>query len=186
MSLIGPGLSLVLFYKVWRTSRRLPRHWQRTLSLTAASITVVTLALSAVFLNSDYTDDSLWTLGWGGRIGVVAISVIGLVGIFAALALKSRAFGRFSPWMAIPLDILAGLLIYLGVLWLSPQVYYTFYQMIFTDLPVQIVIKSPVDPDRLHQILIPVKGGSLADHLASIGFWAVLPFTIWQHANRRR
>jgi hypothetical protein len=186
MSLIGPTLSLILFYKLWRTTRHQPSSWQQTLSLALSACIVVILALSSVFLSSGYANDSLWTLGWGGRIGVVAISLIGLAGIFTVLAFKSRALGQSSPWVTIPLDIIAGMLIYLLALWLSPQVFYTFYQTIFTDLPVQIVIKSPFDLNRLQQILIPVKDGSLANHLASIGFWAVLPFTIWQHANRLR
>lgn len=185
MSLIGPILSLLLFAKIVQLVRREPPHWAQTLSLIVPAGVMVIIALPSVFLDTGYANDSLWTLGWGGRLGVIAISSLGLIAVFGAIAVKSKRMARLPGLLAVPLDIIAGLLIYSVAFWLSPQLFYSFYQIIFPDLPAQIVIKSPLDQDRLRTIIIPAQGGSLADHLAGVGFWAVIPFTLWLHAGRK-
>ncbi len=185
MALIGPILSLILFGVIVGQVRRAPPYWAQTLCLIVPACMMVIIALPSVFFDTGYANDSLWTLGLGGRIGVVAISSFGLMAVFSVIAMKSNRLARLPQPAAIPLDIVAGLLVYCIAFWLSPQLFYSFYQLIFPDLPAQIVIKSPIDLDRLRDIIIPKHGGSLSDHLAGVGFWAVIPFTLWLHAGRK-
>jgi hypothetical protein len=129
-------------------------------------------------INTGYPDDSFWTLGWGGRAGVLAITMIGFVLLYALLALKSRALQDRRAGIVV-LDIAAGLLIYAVVYSLSPQVFYWFYRMILPDLPSQVVIKSPLDLTAIRAAIDFGDGPSLAQDIAGVGLWAVVPFSLW-------
>lgn len=131
-----------------------------------------------------YADDSFWTLDWFGRIGVIGISAVGIGALFWVIAWKSRVMARLGARWIIPLDIMIGWAICTVVYSLSPQVFYTFYGFIFPDLPQQWVISGSVAVDRL-QAAIDLRGNrNLSDDLAGITFWAIAPFTIWQHIRR--
>ena len=127
-----------------------------------------------------YPGDSFWTLDWGGRAGVVAISVTGLALLFAVLGAKSRRLPPLPLIPALARDILLGLVIYAVVYSLSPQVFYTFYRMIFPDLPGQIVINSAFNLSRIMPAIDFRDTGNLSDDLAGVGFWAVIPFALWR------
>jgi hypothetical protein len=147
----------------------------------------VVIAAAAIWpqVQAGYPQDSYWTLGWAGRAGVLAISAIGIAVFFAGIAVKTRVILRWkrqattTAWALI--DIAIGLLMF-GVLFsISPQVFYSFYLLIFQGLPQQWVIDGLLDTDRLKMIAKMDPLGSLADHLAGITLWAVVPFTVWLH-----
>ena len=101
------------------------------------------------------------------------------------MGLKSRLFRTMPIILGLPLDVAIGFVTFAVVYAISPQIYYTLYQFIFPNLPNQIVVKRLLDVERIIQIAQFSPVGSLSNHLAGIAFWAVLPFTIWMHANRR-
>lgn len=83
-----------------------------------------------------YSEDSFFSLGTGGQIGLACLSL--------ALAV-ALMFGAWRLMRGKPFVVRLGLAVVLFGLfvWLSPQVYYTYYQMIFDNLPVQWVIDWP-------------------------------------------
>lgn len=187
MSLLAAFVSLSWTAAIWWRVHDLARHWRLTLALIPAAGLAVVLASPALWQAAmgGYPGDSFWTLPGTGRWGVILISTGGLVAVFMLLAAKSRAFTRWPAVIAIPADVITGIAIYGVIHTISPQVFYSFYLLIFPDLPQQIVIRTFFDTDRLFDIAQLSVDGTLSDHLAGVGLWAVLPFTLWQHRLRR-
>ncbi|MEJ6403641.1 hypothetical protein [Yoonia sp. 2307UL14-13] len=161
------------------------RGSHHTLWLIPAALFAVMLATPPFWhaALAGYPKDSFWTLGPSGRAGVVAIATSGILAIFLMISAKTRAlFSLGWPRMiALPIDIATGLLMFGAIYSLSPQAFYAFYQLIIPDLPAQWVIDTAFDTGRIRHIVHIGPDGSMSDHLAGIGFWAVWPFTFWLH-----
>lgn len=187
MTLLSSALALLWFAAFWLLTRDRPQGVGLMILSAWACILAIALAAAVIWpaIAAGYPQDSFWTLDTFGRIGVATISGIGISLIFLALALKSRIILRFrrgptaTAWALI--DIAIGLLACGVIFSLSPQVFYSFYRMIFANLPQQWVIDGVLDQDRLKMIAVMAPGGSLADHLAGVTLWAILPFTAWLH-----
>lgn len=114
-----------------------------------------------------YANDSFLTLGLMGQIGLIGVS-----SVLTALALwiAWRAT-RGRAWHN-------RILIALGVLfvfqWLSPQVYYTYYQAIFDGLPWQIVINKPPDLRDFYDVLFFRGPTTLSAHGQGVLGWALI------------
>jgi hypothetical protein len=133
----------------------------------------------------EYPQDSFWTLSTSGRIGVVAISSIGIGLVFALLAWKTRRILRIKAQISATawtlFDIAIGVVLFGVIHTVSPQIFYSFYRLIFPNLPNQWVIDAIWDADGLRAVATLAEGGTLADHLAGIVLWAIVPFTGWLH-----
>ncbi|WP_342076405.1 hypothetical protein [Yoonia sp. SS1-5] len=179
------GISLFVLVAVI-CARTRSRPWQIPLLMIAA-FGVVAFAAAGIWdgVSGGYPGDSFWTLDLTGRIGVSAISILGLLIIFAVLAWKTQLIRRVlytAPRPALWLgDIVLSVLIFGLIFSASPQVFYLFYQQIFAGLPDQIVLRSILDVNRMTEIARLGATQSMADHLAGISLWAVLPFTTWLH-----
>ena len=118
-----------------------------------------------------YTDDSFNTLTMIQQTGLTAISL--LLGLFC-IFICFRLFRNRSR--------LSRLLISLGVLfllvWLSPQIYYSYYLIIFDGLPFQAVIKKPPSPWALTQLLSFQSNASLSDHTKAILGWVLIAMAL--------
>lgn len=114
-----------------------------------------------------YADDSFNTLTTIQQIGLTTVSLLLCVVciFFCYQFTKNKA-------------LLTGLLISIGIfflfVWLSPQAYYTYYLMIFDNLPLQIVIKQPPSPWTLTQLLTFQSKVSLSDHSQAILGWVLI------------
>jgi len=132
-----------------------------------------------------YTGDSFWTLSTFGRLGVVAISVLGMAALGACIAWKTRRLRRTLPQVPTAIlwvcDVLIGVLLFALIFSVSPQIFYSFYQLIFDGLPQQWVIDGPLNWDRLAEVIPPRTAGSLADHLAFVAMGGVVLFTTYLH-----
>lgn len=187
MTWVSVTISLVWIAGFWVLSRDRSETWTITLTGMVASLIAVGLAAAAIWtpVLTLYPGDSFWTLGWGGRIGVLAISATGITLVFMGLTLKTRVILRIKnqatsmAWALI--DVALGLGVFAVVFSTSPQAFYAFYRLIFADLPQQWVIDGLINVDRLREIALLGPDGSLADHLAGIALWAIVPFTLWLH-----
>lgn len=192
MTVVSAAAALVWVAGFWALSRDTAETTATTLAGALASMLAVGLAAGQIWprIAAGYPGDSYWTLNWVGHTGVVTISLVGIAMLFLALAAKTRlvlGLARGGPGMIrASLDGLAGLLIFAVVFSVSPQVFYTFYQLIIPGLPSQLVVDTLIDTDRLTAIARLDPQGSLADHLAGITFWAILPFTLWLHLRHGR
>ena len=129
--------------------------------------------------------DSFWTLSRFGRAGVAAIALLGLTGIYLLSGWKSRWLLRGGSTSAalLVLDLTLGLLIFAVLFALSPQVFYTFYQLLFDGLPPQWQIDPERDIARLIGAMRLDRDAPLSEHLAGVGVLGLIPFTCWYHAR---
>jgi hypothetical protein len=113
-----------------------------------------------------YGGDSFFTLGGAERVGLLVLSVVLSVGILliAWRLMRARSF-------AVRLGI-ATLLFGLFV-WLSPQIYYAYYQLIFDGLPVQWVIGWPPFSDILKTARF-AGPSNLSAHGQGALFWVLI------------
>ena len=119
-----------------------------------------------------YRGDSFFTLDSGGLIGLAVLSAV--LSIAMLLLTRRLVAGRRPIWRVL----IWGLLFFLFV-WLSPQLYYTYYRMIIPGLPLQRVIPWPdlMEPVAL---LTFTAGESLSAHGRGILGWAMLAMANWR------
>ncbi|MEM7644499.1 MAG: hypothetical protein AAF366_18535 [Pseudomonadota bacterium] len=113
-----------------------------------------------------YDGDSFFTLSAWGQAGLALLSLClwaGTVGLCLRPVLTSRAL-RLARAVAL----------LWAFVWLSPQVYYLYYQAIFDGLPWQIVVKAPPGPDHLIRLLTFTEQASLSRHSQGVLGWSLL------------
>lgn len=187
MTYLSASLSVLWLAAFWMLTRdRLDNH-RLTLAGIGASILAVLIAVTHVqqATLAGYPTDSFWTLSLIGRTGVIAISAIGITLIFYGLAWKTAILLRLKSQVSatawVIFDLAAGWLVFGVIYSVSPQIFYTFYRMIFDYLPNQWVIDTALDTEKLHMIAQLSASGNMSDHMAGVALWAILPFTAWLH-----
>ena len=117
-----------------------------------------------------YEDDSFFTLTTGGQIGLLILSAsLALLTLWVAWRVmrRSSVFGR----------LVTALVAFALFVWLSPQVYYTYYLMIFDGLPLQWVIGWPVLRDIVD--LATFTGpANMSAHSQGLLFWVLVLLAI--------
>lgn len=154
-------------------------------TLGAAVIVCGNLALRPGLFESD----SLWTLEMPDRLVVSSLSVL-FAGLGVWLTYRAaRALSGLRVGPATKLAIFAANIVALNVVcfafWvLSPQIYYTYYQKIFEDLPTQWVVRLPSDVYEFLQVSYQLSEISIAGFSIGLCFWAFLSLTISTHLLR--
>ena len=115
-----------------------------------------------------YQGDSFFTLSTGGQIGLAVLSGMLVFLAIGAVRLCRRKVAARAAAPAI------GLVLWWLFLWLSPQVYYLYYQLIFEDLPWQVVIGWPPGAVRLIELLTFQGNVTLSDHGVGALGWAMI------------
>ena len=113
-----------------------------------------------------YRDDSFFTLGIAEAAGLLALTAVMAL---CLLKLARRAYRRGDIWRRL----LWAVGLFWVFLWLSPQVYYLFYQLIFWGLPVQIVIGWPPGAETVLRRLTFTGPATLAAHGQGVLGWAL-------------
>jgi hypothetical protein len=126
-----------------------------------------------------YDSDSFYTLTVWGQIGLVFVSVL-----FAILALGlTRMLVRYRPVIIrIPIWAVA----FITFVWASPQGYYTYYRLIFDDLPAQSVIGPPPPPQELLALLTFSGPVTLSAHSVGVLGWFMLAVALWPQRRKCR
>ncbi|MEL7257221.1 MAG: hypothetical protein AAFN80_05170 [Pseudomonadota bacterium] len=124
-----------------------------------------------------YTEDSFFTLGTGGQIGLALLSVC----LFALCLALVFYLGR--SWRRLPRIGLA-IALFWAFEWLSPQIYYQYYILVFDGLPWQIVIKSPPSPERIAKLLLFSHDPSLSAHGRGLLAWAMIAIALLKLPQR--
>lgn len=129
-----------------------------------------------------YQQDSFFDLSAWGQLGLIAISTA----LFAAaLLIAWRTLYARGP----VLRIAGGFALLWLFVWLSPQVYYMYYYMIFPDLPLQWVIWPPPGPEKPMQMLFFQFRPNLSAHSQGLLGWSLIvtPFLRdWWHRRTLR
>ena len=122
----------------------------------------------AVGYQSDmYRDDSFFTLGIAEAAGLV---VLAAVLAFCLLKLVLRVCRRGKIWQRLAWVL--GL--FWVFLWVSPQIYYLYYQLIFLGLPVQLVIDWPPGAEVVLRRLTFTGPATISAHSQGVLGWAIL------------
>ena len=124
-----------------------------------------------------YAEDSFFTLGIGGRIGLLALSLLLAAGCVVLIFWVSRRFGLAA-------GLLASVAVAYLFIWLSPQIYYGYYLLIFDGLPVQWVIKSPPALDDFMETLGFQGQSTLSAHGQGALFWGMCAAAVWRGLRR--
>ena len=114
-----------------------------------------------------YDGDSFFTLSLAGRIGLVALSCL----LSSLTIWISWRLGRSRRIATRVLIALAALYIFA---WISPQIYYGYYLMIFDGLPLQIVIQTPPSPPEAALLLTFQADATLSDHGKGVLGWLLI------------
>jgi len=113
-----------------------------------------------------YRDDSFFTLGLLEAAGLLVVTVLLVLGMLAlARRLRRGGLGR---------RLVAAAGLFWVFLWLSPQVYYVYYQLIFEGLPVQIVIGWPPGAETVLRRLVFAGPATLAAHGQGVLGWVLV------------
>lgn len=117
-----------------------------------------------------YVGDSFHTLSRGEQLGLVGLSVF-LGGWMIALVCRLTGPVR-------------AMVLFWAFVWLSPQVYYTYYLTIFDGLPWQIVIRDPPGPTTILHLLT-FRGETLSDHGKGLLGWGLIGLALWRRTAQR-
>lgn len=118
-----------------------------------------------------YEGDSFHTLTALGQIGLVLLST--------ALSAALLWIGwRVMAGRPFALRIVLALVLFFGFVWLSPQVYYTYYMTLFEGLPWQSVIKSPPGAERLLRLFGFQGPQNMAAHSQGVLGWALVVMAV--------
>lgn len=122
-----------------------------------------------------YDGDSFFTLSVWGQVGLAVLSLslwAATLGLCLRPPLRSRVL-RLARAVAL----------LWAFVWLSPQVYYLYYQAIFDGLPWQIVIRTPPGPGHLLRLLSFTEEASLSRHAQGVLGWSLLALS-WRSPAR--
>jgi len=114
-----------------------------------------------------YDGDSFYTLTGIGRIGLVALSVTATALLIWVLISSTRR-------MTWPIRVIVALLLFFAFVWLSPQLYYTYYMTLFDGLPWQIVVKDPPSANYLFKLLTFRGPANLSAHSLGTMGWVLI------------
>ncbi|CTQ48944.1 hypothetical protein [Jannaschia donghaensis] len=118
-----------------------------------------------------YTGDSFQTLTQSEQLGLAGLSMF-LGGWILALGNRLTGLG----W---------AIGVFWAFIWLSPQVYYLYYQMIFDGLPWQMVVKDPPGPVRIVHLLTFQAEGTLSAHGKGVLGWGLIGLALWRRRQDR-
>ncbi len=114
-----------------------------------------------------YAGDSFYSLSAAGQGGLVVLSTL------LALAAVAFVLVLFRLSKSLSLRMIAALAVFWVFLWLSPQIYYFYYQIILDDLPWQIVIGGPPNPVDLIEVMSFGGPATLAGHAKGVLGWTL-------------
>lgn len=114
-----------------------------------------------------YENDSFLTLSIAERIGLVCVTLVLSAFLIWLFWLTIK---RLNIWIR---PMLALVFLYVFI-WLSPQIYYLYYLVIFDFLEFKNVIHPPFNPLTLLNLLTFTESGKLADHGKGVLGWILI------------
>ena len=119
-----------------------------------------------------YGDDSFYTLNLIARLGLLAVSAaLTLMLVLIACVCMRRQRG--------PVRVAIATLLFSIFVWVSPQIYYEYYQLIFNGLPRQWVIVSLPAFNDLLGLITFMGPQTLSAHTLGALFW-ILIWLAWR------
>jgi hypothetical protein len=126
-----------------------------------------------------YAADSFFTLSVMGQIGLGFLSLALAVAAIFSSRRMSRSHG-IGGRLALVLTI------FILFVWLSPQVYYGYYLLLFDGLPIQIVVKMPPSPMTLLRLISFTEDAELSAHSQGVLFWFMIGAAFIRNGTAKR
>lgn len=114
-----------------------------------------------------YDGDSFHTLSAAGQVGLAVISILLAASTAALVGYGARAL---PAWVRMTIAFTAFFLF----VWLSPQIYYFYYLMLFDGLPLHSVVRLPPSPAILGRLLTFSGPATLSAHGVGILGWILI------------
>jgi len=125
-----------------------------------------------------YNQDSFFTLTIPGQVGLLGLSLV----LFGALI-----WGMTCIRAAWYLKLVIAVVGFFCFAWFSPQVYYTYYLLLFDGLPIQLVIGSPPSINDIFRLMTFRGQQNLSSHGQGILAWGmIISGQLSQFSHRRR
>ncbi|MEL6647645.1 MAG: hypothetical protein AAFQ05_08065 [Pseudomonadota bacterium] len=114
-----------------------------------------------------YDQDSFFDLTPLGQLGLACLSVLLFVAmVYATWRLLRARTGLLKP--------LGALILFYGFVWVSPQIYFQYFHLLFEFLPDQWVIFPPPDPVDALALLTFSGPHSLSAHGQGVMGWMMI------------
>lgn len=114
-----------------------------------------------------YEGDSFFTLTLAGQAGLAVLSLV----LTAAMVLLTLVA---APGRRVWFRVLVAVGLFHAFVWLSPQVYYTYYRAIIPGLPLQWVIGQLPGVEETARLLLFMARDTLSDHGKGVMGWVML------------
>lgn len=114
-----------------------------------------------------YENDSFLTLSIIERIGLLGVTLVLSIALI-------WLFWKTIYWVNVWLRPFLALVFLYVFIWLSPQIYYLYYLVIFDFLDLKNVIHPPFNPLILANLLTFTESGKLADHGKGVLGWILI------------
>lgn len=118
-----------------------------------------------------YDGDSLFSLTMAARFGLVLLST-GLA------ALTAAAFIKVTFRLGWPVRLLLALVFLWVFVWLSPQIFYLYYMVLFDDLVLQNVVQLPPWPSQIMHLLSFTGKTALSQHATGLLGWGLIALAV--------
>lgn len=119
-----------------------------------------------------YAEDSFYTLSQLARLGLLALSALLAFGV-VMIAFVAMRLRRGSVRVAIAVTLFS------LFVWISPQAYYEYYQLILTGLPRHWVIGQPPTFDELLNLVTFTGPQTISAHSIGGLFWGLIWMSWW-------
>ena len=126
-----------------------------------------------------YEYDSFFTLSVMGQVGLTVLSI----GLGILLVGLVRWMVQDRP-MALRL-VSAVLALWLFI-WLSPQIYYLYYMLLFDGLVFKSVLSSPPSLAKLFEVLFLRSDSTLSNHGKTLLGWILIISSLVRRTPRNR
>lgn len=119
-----------------------------------------------------YEADTFFNLSILGRIGLGALSI-------TLFAITVAAFYFVAKRMSLVSRIVTALVFLWAFIWLSPQIYYLYYILLFDGLPLQNVIHPPPSAQEILTIMTFTSDAWLSAHAKALLGWVMILLSFW-------
>ena len=165
---------------------------RRFTDVTAAALLVLTWHPNVwVRFTQGYPGDSIFTLSLFGRVGLIALTVLLVLLLITLSQLKSRWL-QHAPrtWSGsgvtmMVFDVMLTTLLFIMALTLVPQLYYSYYQLLFEGLPQQWIVKPLPLASIWHSVRVPREASMALHTIGLCGWWLLIVVVLsWLRALR--
>lgn len=132
-----------------------------------------------------YQYDSFFTLPPGGQAGLLPLSIVLTAVAFWFAERLFRIFRKFPRPLEIAGRVGCALAVIWLFVWLTPQIYYFYYQITFEGLPWQFVIRQFPDSEQILALLTFTGKSTLSAHGKGILAWGLIAYAIGGAVWRR-